>query len=157
MYHIRIVVVKNFNHDMLLGMDFLTSRKAMLDFDSHILIIGNSVYPLKAKPKQEKVEISLVRLTEDVDVIPRSDVQVRCFISKKKQSGEHFVIQELPSSPCFENEPGVLLPNAIVKVSKNKHIPWAIVNETGRYLRLKKVRCYSLLHLTLQFSPGCLG
>ena len=79
-----------------------------------------------------------MRLAEDVDVFPRSDVQVKCFVSKKKQAGENFVVSQLPSSPCFDNEPGILLPNALVKLSQNKHIPWAIVNETGRHMYFKK-------------------
>ena len=90
------------------------------------------------KSGQDKKEISLVRLAEDVDVFPRSDLQVKCFIARKKQPGENFVVTQLPSSPCFEDKPGVLLPNAVVKVSKNRHIPWAIANETGRYLHFRK-------------------
>ena len=136
MYH-DFIVVKDFKHDMILGIDFLTARKAILDFDSQTLVIKNSVYPLNTKPGQEQTEVSLVRLAEDVDVFPRSDVQVKCSVSKKKQAGENFVSQ-LPSSQCFEDEPGILLANALVKLSKNKHIPWAIANETGRYLRFKK-------------------
>ena len=137
MYH-DFVVVKDFKHDMILGVDFLNDRKAILDFDSQTMIIKNSVYPLKTKPESKKPEINLVRLAEDIDVFPRSDIQVKCFISKKKQAGENFVVSQLASSPCFEDEPGILLPNALVKVSKNKHIPWAIVNETGRYIHYKK-------------------
>ena len=137
MYH-DFIVVKDFKHDMILGIDFLTARKAILDFDSQTLVIKKSVYPLKTKPGQEQTEVNLVRLAEDVDVFPRSDVQVKCFVSKKKQAGENFVVSQLPSSPCFDNEPGILLPNALVKLSKNKHIPWAIVNETGRHMYFKK-------------------
>ena len=137
MYH-DFIVVKDFKHDMILGIDFLTARKAILDFNSQTLVIKNSVYPLKTKPGQKQTEVSLVRLAEDVDVFPRSDVQVKCSVSKKKQAGENLVVSQLPSSPCFEDEPGILLPNALVKLSKNKHIPWAIVNETGRYLHFKK-------------------
>ena len=113
MYH-EFVVIKDFKHDMILGIDFLNARRAILDFDSQTLVIGNSVFPLKVKTGQEK-EVSLVRLAEDVDVFPRSDIQVKCFISKKKQAGETFVVTQLPSSPCFEDEPGVLLPNAVGK------------------------------------------
>ena len=53
MYH-DFIVVKNFNHDMLLGIDFLNARKALLDFDSQTLIIESTVCPLKTKPGQEK-------------------------------------------------------------------------------------------------------
>ena len=94
MYH-DFIVVKDFKHDMILGIDFLTARKAILDFDSQTLIIKNSVYPLKTKPGQEKTEVSLVRLAEDVDVFPRSDVQVKCSVSKKKQAGENLVVSQL--------------------------------------------------------------
>ena len=118
----------------------MNTRKAVLDFENQVLIIGNTVRPLMHKSGQEKKEISLVRLAEDVDIFPRSDLQVKCFIARKKQPGENFVVTQLPSSPCFEDEPGVLLPNAVVKVSKNRHIPWAIANETGRYLHLRKGR-----------------
>ena len=97
MYH-DFIVVKDFKHDMILGIDFLTARKAILDFDSQTLVIKNSVYPLKTKPGQEQTEVSLVRLA-DVDVFPRSDVQVKCSVSKKKQAGENLVVSQLPSSP----------------------------------------------------------
>ena len=43
MYH-DFIVVKDFKHDMILGIDFLTARKAILDFDSQTLVIKNSVY-----------------------------------------------------------------------------------------------------------------
>ena len=132
MYH-QFTVVPDFKHDMILGVDFLNERKALLDFENQLLIIGKTIHPLKPKPGQEKEQVNLVRLAEDIDLFPRSDLQVKCFISKKKQPGEIFVVSQLPSSPCFEEDPGVLLPNAIVKVSKNRHIPWAIVNETGRF------------------------
>ena len=105
-----------------------------------MLIIGNAVYPLKTNPVQEKSEINLLRIAEDVDVLQRPDVKVRCLISKKKQPGENFAFQQLLNTPCFENEPGILFSNAVVKISKNKHIHWAIVNETGRHLRLKRVK-----------------
>ena len=137
MYH-KFTVVPGFKHDMILGVDFLNERKAILDFENQLLIIGKSIHPLKPKPGHEKEQVNLVRLAEDVDLYPRSDLQVKCFISKKKQPGDIFVVSQLPSSPCFEEEPGVLLPNAVVKVSKNRHIPWAIVNETGRFLHFKK-------------------
>ena len=137
MYH-DFIVVTDFKHDMILGIDFLNSRKALLDFEHQTLIIGNAVYPLKEKVGRTRKEINLVRLAEAVDVFPRSDVQVKCSISKKKQPGENFVVSQLPSSPCFGDEPGVLLPNAVVKMSKNKHVPWAIVNETGRFLHFRK-------------------
>ena len=137
MYH-QFIVVKGFKHDMILGIDFLNTRKAVLDFENQVLIIGNIIRPLMQKAGQGKKEISLVRLAEDIDIFPRSDLQIKCFIARKKQPGENFVVSQLPSSPCFENEPGVLLPNAIVKVSKNRHIPWALANETGRYLHLRK-------------------
>ena len=137
MYH-QFTVVPGFKHDMILGIDFLNERKAILDFENQVLIMGKSIHPLKPKPGQEKKEINLVRVAEDVDIFPRSDLQLKCFISKKKQPGEIFIVSQLPSSPCFEDEPGVLLPNAVVKVSKNRHIPWAVVNETGRFLHIKK-------------------
>ena len=136
-YH-DFIVVKDLKHDMILGIDFLNARKAILDFDSQTMVIKNSVYPLKTKAGQEKSEINLVRIAEDVDVFPRSDVQIKCFMAKKKQAGADFVVTQLPNSPCFENEPGVLLPNAVVKLSKNKNIPWAIVNDTGRFIHFRK-------------------
>ena len=139
MYH-DFVVVKNFKHDMILGVDFLKARRAILDFESHTLVIGKTVHPLKEKlgQGQEKKEVNLVRLAEDADIFPRSDLQIRCFLAKKKPTGNEFVVTQLQTSPCFEDEPGILLPNAVVKVSKNKHIPWAIVNETGRHIHLRK-------------------
>ena len=137
MYH-DFVVVDGFNHDMILGIDFLNARKALLDFENQTMIIGRYVYPLKTKQGKSAKETNLVRLAEDVDVFPRSDLQVKCAITKKNKPGEGFVVTQLPSSPCFENEPGILLPNAVVKLSKNRHIPWAIVNETGRYLHFRK-------------------
>ena len=57
MYH-DFIVVKDFKHDMILGIDFLAARKAILDFDSQTLVIKNSVYPLKTKPGQEQRSVS---------------------------------------------------------------------------------------------------
>ena len=56
----------DFKH-MILGMDFLNSRKALLDFEHQILIIGNNAFPLKQKPEAKKNYVCLVRLAEDVD------------------------------------------------------------------------------------------
>ena len=64
------------------------------------------MYALTHKTKQTTKEVNLVRLAEDVDVFPRSDLQVKCSISKKKQPGENFVVSQLVNSPCFEDEPG---------------------------------------------------
>ena len=130
MYH-EFIVVSDFKHDMILGVDFLNARKALLDFENQTLIIGNSAFPLQQKPSQKTHEVNLVRLAEDVDVFTRSDMQLKCFISKKRHPGESFVISQLESAPCFRDDPGVLLPAAVVKVAKNKHTPWAIVNGTG--------------------------
>ena len=113
MYH-DFVVVDGFNHDMILGIEFLNVRKALLDFENQTMIIGRYVYPLKTKQGKSAKETNLVRLAEDVDVFPRSDLQVKCAITKKNKPGEGFVVTQLPSSPCFENEPGILLPNAVV-------------------------------------------
>ena len=139
MYH-DFVVVSNFKHDMILGIDFMNSRKALLDFENQALIIGNSLFPLQQKPRQKKEEVYLVRLAEDVDIFPRSDIQLKCSISKKRHSGENFVVSQLKSAPCFRDEPGVQLPNTVVKMSKNKHIPWAIVNSTLVIYIFEKVK-----------------
>ena len=141
MYH-DFVVVSNFKHDMILGIDVMNSRKALLDFENQALIIGNSVFPLQQKPSKKKEEVNTVRLAEDVDIFPRSDIQLKCSISKKRHSGETFVVSQLKSAPCFRDEPGVQLPNAVVKMSKNKHIPWAIVNSTLVIITFY----YTLLH-----------
>ena len=37
MYH-EFLVVEDFKHDMILGVDFLNMRKAIIDFDSQILV-----------------------------------------------------------------------------------------------------------------------
>ncbi|MEM9009559.1 MAG: retropepsin-like aspartic protease, partial [Cyanobacteria bacterium P01_F01_bin.86] len=137
MYH-DFIVVKDLGRDMILGIDFLTARKARINFEDQTLIIGKSVLPLKHKYDSVENSVHLVRLAETINVCPRSDFQVKCAITKKKTPGEQFEISQLPSSPCFENEPGILMPNAIVKISKNRHIPWAIVNETGRFVTFKK-------------------
>lgn len=137
MYH-PFIVVQGLGKDMILGMDFLTLRKAHLDFDHKTLTIGKAVFPLKEKTDTNPSTVHLVRLSETVHVHPRSDVQIKCSVTKRKSPGEQFEVTQLPSSPCFENEPGLLLPNALVKVSKNKHIPWIIVNETGRFVTFKK-------------------
>ena len=137
MYH-DFIVISDFSHDMILGVDFLNSRKAVLDFETQTLIIERSVYPLRHKQKQKEKEVNLVRVSEDISLYPRSDCQIKCDIVRKRQPGETFVISQLPAAPSFANEPGVLLPNAIVKVSKNRCIPWVIVNETGRHIHLKK-------------------
>ena len=65
MYH-DFVVVSDFKHDMILGIDFMNPRKALLDFENQTLIIGNPVFPLQQKPSQKKEEVNLVRLAEDV-------------------------------------------------------------------------------------------
>ena len=64
MYH-QFSVIPGFKHDVILGIDFLNERKAILDFENQVLIIGKSIHPLKPKPGQEKKEINLVRLAED--------------------------------------------------------------------------------------------
>ena len=84
MYH-DFVVIKDFKHDMILGIDFLKARKAIIDFESHTLVIGNAVYPVKSRPDQN--EVNLVKLAEDVAVPPRSGMQVKCYIPKKRQAG----------------------------------------------------------------------
>ena len=121
----EFIVVSDFKHDMILGVDILNAQNALLDFKNRTLIIGNSAFPLQQKPSQKTHEVNLVRLAEHVDVFSRSDMQLNCFISKKRHTGESFVISQLESAPCFRDEPGVLLPvpAAVVKVAKNKHIP----------------------------------
>ena len=76
MYH-DFVVVKEFKRGMIIGIYFLSARKATLDFDSQTLVIDKAVYRLKTKTKQETKEINLVRLAEDGDVFPRSDLQMK--------------------------------------------------------------------------------
>ena len=85
MYH-TFCVVPELGHDMILGIDFLKERKAHLDFENHTLIVGKQVHLLKEKPSQSQTldeEIALVRIAEDVDLYPRSDIQVKYYLSKK--------------------------------------------------------------------------
>ena len=42
MFH-QFTVVKGFKHDMILGIDFLNTRKAVLDFENQVLITENTV------------------------------------------------------------------------------------------------------------------
>ena len=137
MYH-SFYVVENLGHDMILGVDFLNERKAVLDFENDLLKIGKVFFPLARKTNTTLDEVNLVRLSEDVHIYPRTSAQLKCHTSKRKGAGNEFVLTQMTTSPCFEDEPGILLPNAVVRTSKNKHVPWAIVNETGKHFFFRK-------------------
>jgi hypothetical protein len=135
-YPHRCLVVKDLNHDLVIGRDFMTRYNVVLSFKDGFCSIGNQKIPLA---KQGDIR-SIVRTIKSVTIPPRTLITVYGRYHKDapiEANGSSLQWEQHPT--CFlSREPGLMVMNGLGGVNANRRIPVTIVNSTGRCFRVKK-------------------
>lgn len=126
-------VVKDLNKSIILGIDFLNSHKAKLDFSKRTLAIGKQIVLLKSKSELEKSACTIVHCKRKRTIAPMSVAFIE--LGVKKPTKGSYVLVPLDNSPILRDQPGVMVPNTVVKGSNSITVP--VINETGRKITLK--------------------
>ena len=144
-------VVKNLNKSIILGIDFLNSHKAKLDFSKRTLAIGKQIVLLKTQSEMEKSACTIVYVKRKRTIAPMSVAFIE--LGVRKQIKGSFVLVPLDNSPVLRDQPGVMVPNTVVKGSNSIIVP--LLNETGRSLTLKAGEGFGILEPLDETDISC--
>ena len=121
-------VVKCFKYDVLLGMDFLESNKAKIDFEHKTLAIGKHVFVLKENIAEKSPQNVMLAKTKHKRILePRSVCFVKLGVKSKIKG--NCLVTPLQTSSVLWDQPGLISPRVLVKGGKNAIV--TIMNETN--------------------------
>ena len=135
-YPHQCLIVKNLKRDLILGRDWMEKFNCILNFSDNTCTLGKS----KLNFSRESDVRSIIRTVQTVTVPPQTvkTVYGRYHVQAPVgQKGEN--VQWEQCDKCFlDNEPGLTVLSGLGKVNKTRKVPLTIVNETGKYFRIKK-------------------
>ena len=127
-------VLPEMNHNIILGRDWLLKFGVREYWDMQCVKVGKSYMPLV-----EDIYInSVVCLASQVILKPQS---VSCVMDKTKIAGKTSLRRSLcqvyrADKTGSSKEPGLMITNLVVKVSKNQIFPLMITNATNKMIKL---------------------
>ena len=128
-------IIENVDNPLILGLDFLTKHQLQLNFSSKRSIkIQNEEIPLE----QESYINSFVRLNETRKIDPQSSTIVMARCKKYSHECSPVALISQVKSGFIAREPGLMITNAVVKVSGHKTFPINVVNNTNKTFTLRK-------------------
>ena len=129
------VVVPELNRNIILGRDFLQQNQVRLYFDLNKMRIRNNYVDLE----EDSHIVSLVRLKQKVVVPPQTMVVCPAKLNRNFQVNGTSKIQISAVDRGFlANEPGLLVANAVADSSRTRNIPLMLVNNTDKFMRLRR-------------------
>jgi hypothetical protein len=130
----KFYVVKNLNRNVILGADWLHLYGVRVYHDLKCIRVKNTYIPL-----ENDMHIgSLARTRSKVKIPPQTSHICYCKLRKHPNYPEHELYEVISlKSGYLENEPGLLLTNSVIKLSKNRKIPVLLVNTTGKTMAIK--------------------
>ena len=126
----RFFVIDKIRTDILLGIDFLSNNKLMLDFSNNVLIKNNYMLPLLFRGSKTRLAL----LSQDSQIRPNSlnKLEINCKLTND------VLFEPIMEKNIFQRN-DVVLPVGLFSVNQGKVLP-EIFNDTNKELKIKKVR-----------------
>jgi hypothetical protein len=137
-----VLVVENLDYTCLLGADFLTAHKCIINYDTKTLTIGSQEIPLHGK--QDQPRICRVVLDRAVTVPPNSEMILggKLRSSAGVNEGSPGIVEWKLGNTCFHTGRALVVP-------KKGKVPVMIANLSDSPIHLRP-------HSTLGwFHPSC--
>ena len=129
------LVVRNLNHGLILGRDFMTKYNMVLNFKDHSCMIGREKLTL-ARSNDLHANI---RTVNSVSIPPRTLLTLYGKYHKNAPVSVGSTVQWEQHDHCFlKKEPGLAVMNGIGIAQSNHKVPITLVNNTGRHFFIKK-------------------
>ncbi len=135
-YKVDFILTEGFKFDILLGIDFVYTQKAKLDFLENTMLIRNRIICLKNK--QDIKQCSILESTSLQYIRPYSITHVQLRPRNKVNSrgrGTH-IITPLNNTLLFHEQSGIQAASIVVNVKGSTQYVLPIVNNTGVRYRL---------------------
>ena len=135
----KFYVVNGMNRNVILGQDWLKENGVRLYYDLGCMRLGKTYVQL-----QEDIHISsILRISKDTTLQPQT--ATICHVNLNKgftvpSSGLLTLTPDIDEKGItyIQDEPGVVLQEALTTVKDNQKLPVMIVNNTNRFLKLKR-------------------
>ena len=135
----KFYVVNGMNRNVILGQDWLKENGVRLYYDLGCMRLGKTYVQL-----QEDIHISsILRISKDTTLQPQT--ATICHVKLNKgftvpSSGLLTLTPDIDEKGItyIQDEPGVVLQEALTTVKDNQKLPVMIVNNTNRFLKLKR-------------------
>ena len=138
----QFIIIRDIRHPVIIGLDFLRTHNATLNFARNVMTIGEEDIELLGLANV----ISKGRLAQSISVKP----QTTSFIYLKAKSNyvDPSICYQLSSAstPLLENEPGLFILNTFSHVHENNLLPALLINTTGKHFNLSRGNV--LAHIT---------
>lgn len=123
-------ILPQMTRNVILGEDFFNQNGVRLYFDLKCMRLGKSLIPM-----QKDIHIaSLVRISSKTVLKPQS--YNICMVKIRARRGTYQISGSVNSA--LSDEPGVMVGNTIVRVKNNSKVPVLILNNTGKFVKIKK-------------------
>ena len=128
--YVMSMYVADINDDMLLGVDFLSKYRAVIDFKNNLFTVDDLVIPLiTIRDKENLIQVSQLKLNKKQVIPPESVAMLECGTTGIDGNINLIV------SPGGWNK-GLLVPNCVVK--SGSKVMLKVINDTSSYIYLKK-------------------
>lgn len=128
-------VVSDLNRNIILGRDFLQQNQVRLYFDLNKMRIKNNYVDLE----EDSHIASLVRLKNKLVVRPQTMIVCPGKVNRNfKSNGMSQIQLSAVSRGYVANEPGLLVANVVTELRRARDIPLMIVNNTDKFIRLRR-------------------
>ena len=129
-------ILPEMNHNIILGRDWLLKYGVREYWDLQCIKVGKSYIPLV-----EDIHInSVARLASQVILKPQSvtHVMAKTKINDKTSLRKSLCQVYATDKTGISNEPGLILTNAVVEVSRNQRFPIEVINNTNKMFKLNR-------------------
>ena len=135
-------IVKDMNRSVIMGRDWMKNYGVRIYFDLKKLRVKGTFVDL-----EEDIHIaSLLRLKRSVVLKPHTVSMVHAGLKNTTYFEKGQIFQIAPSTKgVLSREEGIVLGDAIVKMSKNRQVPLMIANNTNKTMHISRGRVVGLV------------
>ena len=143
------LVVRNLNHSLIIGRDFMTKYNMILNFQTNTCMLGREKLTLV----RNNDLLANIRTVSSVSVPPRTLITIYGKYHKNAPVKVGSKIQWEQNENCFlHKEPGLVVMNGLGIGQSNHRVPITLVNNTGRHFFVKKGNIVAKLNCSSEIN-----
>ena len=132
----QFIVVRELNHNIILGLDWMKQNSVRMYFDLRLMRIQGKHY---CKLEEDIHIARTVRMQHNVVLKPNSGTI--CYGKVREHPnikvGSIFDVSQIECG-FMQDEPGLQVINSVAKLSKNRTVPLFIVNNTNKFYKIHR-------------------
>ena len=128
------VVAPDLGHAMILGWDTIRDEGFLINGQAHTVTVKGTEIELQ----EDASMASLVRLVEDITLLPQSATFVKARRARNLFHQDGFYVCTPAEDGVLKDEPGLMLANSLNFIQKGRQFGIRLINNTGRTYDLKR-------------------